>query len=171
MRKRLLSGSAFILLVISGCSGIGQSDLVKAEAGYITHVSENSVLVNDIVFSADSDVEVVSDDGEEMKFSDLEIGMKVEPWFNGPIRESFPAQADVKKLVVLSDKDQERVQKAVKGVVEYAASNYGKTVVFQEIIVNDEYFQAKIAGVTLEHPNPVTLRYDFATKQIKEQDD
>ncbi len=170
-----MTGVIFVslfLVAITGCNDAGLSNLVKAETGYITHISENSVLVNDIVFSADNEVEVVSDNGKKMNFADLEIGMKVEPWFSGPIRESFPAQADMKKLVVLTDKEHDQVQEAVKAVVEYAATNFSSnTVVFQETIVKDTYFQAKIAGVTIEHPNPVTIRYDFATKQIEEQVD
>lgn len=168
--SRLMAGIMlflFFLLFFSGC-GVGRSNLIKAESGYITHISENAVLVNDIVFSADSDVEVISAKGEKLSFADLEIGMKIEPWFDGTVRESFPAQADVKKIVALNEKDQERIQKAVQAIVEYATTQFGNTVVFQETIVNDTYFQAKIAGVTIEHPNPVTLRYDYATKLIEE---
>ncbi|NMD70233.1 DUF3221 domain-containing protein [Bacillus sp. DNRA2] len=170
--SRLLAGMMFVLfipLVFSGCNGVGHSNLSKGEAGYITHISENSILVNDIVFSAKNDVEVVSAKGKKRSFADLEIGMKVEPWFDGTVRESFPAQADVNRIVVLSEKGQERIQKAVQSIVEYATAHFGNTVVFQETIVNDTYFQAKIAGVTIEHPNSVTVRYDFATKQVEEQ--
>lgn len=170
--SRLLAGMVLVLfipLVFSGCSGVGHSNLSKGEAGYITHISEKSILVNDIVFSANNDVEVVSAQGKKQSFTDLEIGMKVEPWFDGTVRESFPAQADVKKIVVLNEKNQVRIQQAVQAIVQYATAHFGNTVVFQETIINDTYFQAKIAGVTIEHPNPVTLRYDFATKQVEEQ--
>jgi hypothetical protein len=163
----VILGLLFSVLV--GCSSFSESNLTKAKAGYITNINDKSILVNDIVFSARTDIEVVSDAGEEMKFSDLQIGMLVEPWFDGGIRESFPAQADVKKIVVLTEKDSVVLQNAVKAVVEYAAAHYGKTVVFQETEVSDEYFQAIIAGVTLENPNPVTLRYDFVTQHVLEQ--
>lgn len=150
-----------------GCSTESRPELTKTKAGYITDLTDSSILVNDIVFFVDQNIEVVSNEGKQIEFSDLEIGMKVEPWFAGPIRESYPAQADAKKIIVLKDKDGERMQEAVKAVVNFAATHYGKTVIFQETKLSKEDFLVTIAGMTIENPNPITLRYDFGTKQIQ----
>lgn len=155
--------------VLAGCSSLSRTDLTKAKTGYITDIANMQILVNDTCFSADKNTEVVSEKGEQMKFSDLEIGVKVEPWFEGGIRESYPAQADVKKIVVITDKDSGLMQTAVKAIVDYARANYGNTVIFQDTQVSKAYFQATIAGVTLGNPNPVTIQYDFETKQILKQ--
>lgn len=161
----------FVLLclisILTGCNAPVDDGLSKAKAGYITGIYDKSILVNDTYFSTDKNLEVVSDAGAKLKFADLEIGVKVEPWFTGGVRESFPAQADAKKIVVLTDKESEKIQPAVKAVVEYAEVNYGKTVVFQEIQETKEYFQVTIAGITIENPNPSTLRYNYATKEIE----
>lgn len=157
----------FLMLALAGCSSFGQADLTKAKTGYITDIDDQRILVNDTYFTASSNVKVVSDTGKRMNFSDLDIGVQVEPWFDGAIRESFPAQADVKKIVVIVDKDDKQVQDAVKAIVEYSEANYGKPVVFQASKRTEELFEATIAVLTLENPNPVTIRYDFATQQIE----
>ncbi len=161
----------FVLLclgsILVGCNGMVDGGLIKAKVGYITGINDKSILVNNTYFSADKNIEVVSDTGAKLEFTDLEIGVKVEPWFAGAVRESFPAQADAKKIVVLTDKESEKTKPAVKALVAYAEVNYGKTVVFQEIQETKEYFQVTIAGITLENPKPVTLRYNYATKEIE----
>lgn len=165
MRQRfLLLCLVGLFFSLTGCS---TAELTKAKMGYITDLDDRRILVNDTYFSADEKTEVVSEAGKELKFADLEIGMKVEPWFDGAIRESFPAQADVNKIVVLEKEDGDRVQEAVQAVVQYAEANYGKPVVFQESEVSEEYFQAIIAGMTIEHPNPITIRYNFEAKEIQ----
>lgn len=168
MRKRFV-WFVFVGLFFSlvGCSTESQPELTKAKAGYITDLTDSSILVNDIVFFVDQNIEVVSNEGKQMKFSNLEIGMKVEPWFTGPIRESYPAQANAKKIIVQKDKDGERMQEAVQAIVDYAATHYGKTVIFQETKLSKEDFRVTIAGMTIENPTPITLRYHFATKQIQ----
>lgn len=169
--KRLVAVLIFLAMfsALAGCSSISRIDLIKAKTGYITDIGDMRILVNDTCFSANKNTEVVSEKGKQMKFTDLAIGVRVEPWFEGGIRESFPAQADVKKIVVITDKDSEQMQTAVKAIVDYARANYGNTVVFQETQVSKAYFQVTIAGVTLENPNPITIRYDFETKQILKQ--
>jgi hypothetical protein len=168
MRNFRIIALSILFLSLAGCSSIDQADLTKAKSGFITDIDQQRILVNDTYFSAVQDVEVVSDSGKQMKFSNLEIGVKVEPWFSGEIRESYPAQADVEKIVVIKEKNDKQMQEAVKAIVEHAEAKYGKPVVFQEIITKDEYFQATIAGMTIENPNPISIRYDFMTKQVKD---
>lgn len=157
----------FLFLGLVGCNSFSSAELMKAKAGYITDISDKRILVNDTYFSAAKNVEVVSDSGKQMEFNDLQIGVKVEPWFDGGIRESFPAQADVKKIVIMTDKKGTRIQEAVKAIVVHAEAKYGKPIVFQESLIHEEYFQTTIAGVNLENPNPVTIRYNFTTKQVQ----
>ena len=42
--------------------------------------------------------------GEELEpanFGDLQAGQQIKVWLSGPVRESYPAQADARKIVIL----------------------------------------------------------------------
>jgi hypothetical protein len=156
-----------LFLSLTACGQYFEGALFRAKGGYITDMDGMRILVNDTYFTADQDIIVESADGKKLKFSDLEIGTFVEPWYSGAIRESFPAQGDVKKIVVSTDKDHIRAKTAVKAIVDYAEDKFGKPVVFQdEATSNETFFQVMIAGTSLENPNPKSIRYTYATKEV-----
>ncbi len=57
----------------------------------------------DISFSTTKDTVIINEDGEELLINNMQIGDTVSVWITGPIRESLPAQATAKKIVLRNE--------------------------------------------------------------------
>ncbi len=78
------------------------------EEGFITQVSGESILVNNIYFSIPEDVKVQLSDGAETTegvIRDIRTGMKVSMDYQGPLAESFPMQGEAETITILTDKE------------------------------------------------------------------
>ncbi|WP_239457112.1 DUF3221 domain-containing protein [Planococcus versutus] len=78
------------------------------EEGFITQVSGDSILVNNIYFSIPEDVKVQLSDGAETTegvIRDIRTGMKVSMDYQGPLAESFPMQGEAETITILTDEE------------------------------------------------------------------
>lgn len=93
-----------ICCFIAGCSVQGDPD----GSGYILEISENRVLVLDQKFEDKGWNEIYEEyNGSAVwlktDVSNLKPGQKISYWIKGDIRESYPSQADAKKVKVLEN--------------------------------------------------------------------
>lgn len=102
--KKLVFVCLFISCLIAGCSVQGDPD----GSGYILEISDNGILVVDQKFE-DKDWNEIHEEYHgsaiwlKTDVSNLKPGQKVSYWIKGDIRESYPSQADAKKVKVLED--------------------------------------------------------------------
>ena len=76
------------------------------EEGFITQVTTDQILVNNIYFSVPEDVNIEYDNGKEQKdavISDIRTGMKVVVDYKGPLEESFPMEGTADSVSILND--------------------------------------------------------------------
>lgn len=91
------------LLVLSSCGGAGNRDEVSFSVDVLEN-NQSSLLVqpvegsselrsaDKIVVYINDDVKLVDSQGKEIEVSDIEVGDKVQIFYNGAIAESYPAQ-------------------------------------------------------------------------------
>ncbi|MDF2652260.1 MAG: sporulation protein [Paenibacillus sp.] len=142
MRKRKLAYVLVALcmtIVLAACSdlksrnadsGAEQSKLFAATGnGYVVHKSNSLLLVTAYIEKADGKgidayavmtnekTALLDSSGKTIVLADIGVGAQVEVWVAGPIRESYPAQADAAKIVLLDDR-----QPAPDGMIGRAAA-------------------------------------------------
>jgi hypothetical protein len=87
-----------------GANGVAGTILVEARvAGNAERVDKYVVTVKDEtpVF------EQQGDDFERISFGELAVGQQARVWFDGPVRESYPLQADALQVIVVKSITQE----------------------------------------------------------------
>ncbi|MBT2571677.1 DUF3221 domain-containing protein [Planococcus sp. ISL-110] len=90
------------------------------EEGFITQVSGESILVNNIYFSIPEDVKVQFNDGAETTegvIRDIRTGMKVSMDYEGPLAESFPMQGEAETITILSDEESIKQSEALEAFI------------------------------------------------------
>lgn len=117
MRKILLSMCIFLLLGALGCNEVSSNQKLGIR-GQITKIStDNSGKITAILVEGkieqDTEVDKASvsirektrihkkDKNEDIGVSELKEGLQVEIIFEGPVRESYPVQADAKLIRVI----------------------------------------------------------------------
>lgn len=90
------------------------------EEGFITQVSGEDILVNNIYFSIPEDVNVQFSDGAETtegEIRDIRTGMKVSMDYQGPLAESFPMQGEAETITILTDEDSVKQSDALEAFI------------------------------------------------------
>jgi hypothetical protein len=65
---------------------------------------------NKYVVTIKTDTFILGQNYETFDFKELEPGQKVKIWFSGPVRESYPAQVDAAKVMVVSKQNDDLVK-------------------------------------------------------------
>ncbi len=113
-----------LLLLLNGCGTGNEQGQMEDPivTGLIYSLAENSMLViegietidiseedwqgNDAIsFSISGSAEIIGKGDESLTFEDLREGDEVDVWHTGPVRESYPMQADAVKVEVISSND------------------------------------------------------------------
>lgn len=171
MKKKLLGILiVFLLSVLTGCATKKPADdsekMSRIETGFISGISGNQILVNDIFFDI-SEAEVVTDQGEPYQKDRLEIGSYVEtPRAVGPILESYPAQAKSEKLLVFIDEDSLRLKEGVAAVVRFSESEGGKPVVLHKVEFVEDKARLRINLTAGLESGSADFVYDYETKSV-----
>ncbi|MCH4825848.1 DUF3221 domain-containing protein [Planococcus halocryophilus] len=108
------------------------------EEGFITQVSGESILVNNIYFSIPEDVEVQLSDGAETTegvIRDVRTGMKVSLDYNGPLAESFPMQGEAETITILKDEEAVKQADALEAFIN--AEQMSRLIMMGQPIVRD----------------------------------
>ena len=90
------------------------------EEGFITQVSGEDILVNNIYFTIPEDVKVQFSDGAkttEGVIRDIRTGMKVSLDYQGPLAESFPMQGEAETITILTDEDSVEQSEALEAFI------------------------------------------------------
>lgn len=102
MRISFLMYMLIVLLFLSGCEE--EQAVQHGEAGFITQfVGKDEVLIGDVIYSINTDTKISTNSGESLDEKDLQIGMKVQPYYIGSMQETFPAKAEARLFRVLVD--------------------------------------------------------------------
>jgi len=110
--KKIFTLLIVFCFALVGCSEISKTtEEVKTE-GYVIEVGENRILVAEDMTS--DEYEAIKDTSipdlyekslsliyfSNDDISNLQVGNKVEIWFDGVVKESYPAQAGAIKIIV-----------------------------------------------------------------------
>ncbi|HSP23376.1 MAG TPA: hypothetical protein VLQ20_13725 [Planococcus sp. (in: firmicutes)] len=91
------------------------------EEGFITQVTTDKILVNNIYFDIPEDVAIRLKNGEESKdgvISDIRTGMKVNIEYKGPLAEGFPMEAQAEVVSILNDSESKEESEALLAFIE-----------------------------------------------------
>ena len=119
MGIRFLLALAFVAVVAGGaaCSktAVELPDTAPSIAGTITSVDQQgehrgTIRVEAVpgeaagsdkaVITIGQGTQLVNDAGQKIPFAQLKEGRKVRAWFTGPVRESYPVQADASTVIL-----------------------------------------------------------------------
>jgi hypothetical protein len=151
------------LLFMSGCQEESLTPSVTHQ-GYIAAVDQNQILVGSIYFLID-EAKLVTDKGITIDLSDLQVGMQVSIVYNGMVAESLPGQASADKVTIKTNKENQRAEKAVKAIIDYAEKHYGKPILIQNSdFLNDNQFRMEIRVFSEEVP--IQIQYNFDQNSI-----
>ena len=104
MRISFLMYMLIILLFLFGCEEEQEQAVQHGEAGFITQfVSKDEVLIGDVIYNIKTDTIISTNSGESLDDKDLQIGMKIQPYYIGSMQDTFPAKAEARLLRVLAD--------------------------------------------------------------------
>ena len=100
--------------------GTNQDQEVQAakllDNGVIIQKNDNQWLITEYMDKQDSsyidafsitlteETEFLNSEGQTVSSADIRVGTAVEVWNTGTVRESYPAQTDAAKIIVLKDK-------------------------------------------------------------------
>lgn len=90
------------------------------EEGFITQISGEEILINNIYFTIPEDVNVQFSDGAETTegvISDIRTGMKVSLDYQGPLEESFPMQGEAETITILNDEESAEQSEALEAFI------------------------------------------------------
>lgn len=121
MKQKQIFIVCILVLLLSGCQSFEnqKEPIVKGDTGFITDLDDKHILIKSTYYKLTDEVRIQDLDGNQLSFKDLKIGMKVKPWYEGSIQESFPSKAKAKLLIVLKDSESMAEQKAVMATIEY----------------------------------------------------
>lgn len=108
------------MILLSGCqaSENQKEPIVKGETGFITDLDDKQILIKSTYYKLTDEMRIQDLDGNQLSYTDLKIGMKVKPWYEGGMEESFPSKAKAKLLIVLTDSESVAEQNAVMIAIE-----------------------------------------------------
>src|SRR5690606_30782494 len=91
------------------------------EEGFITQVTADQILVNNIYFTIPEEVSIKHDDGKEQKdgvISDIRTGMKVVVDYKGPLADSFPMEGKAETVSIQEDEASLEEAEALTAFIE-----------------------------------------------------
>lgn len=91
------------------------------EEGFITQVTADKILVNNIYFDIPEDVAINLKNGEESTegvISDIRTGMKVNVEYTGPLADGFPLEAQADTVSILNDAESKKESEALLAFIE-----------------------------------------------------
>lgn len=91
------------------------------EEGFITQVTADKILVNNIYFDIPEDVAVKLNNGEvptDGVISDIRTGMKVDITYKGPLADGFPLEGQADVVSILNDAESKKESEALLAFIE-----------------------------------------------------
>ena len=110
--KKIFSLLIVFCFALVGCSEISKTTKQEQTEGYIIEIEENRILVAEDITSdeyeaiKDKSISELNEEGISLIYfsnddiSNLQVGNKVEIWFDGNMATSYPGQAGATKIEV-----------------------------------------------------------------------
>ncbi|MBR8644635.1 DUF3221 domain-containing protein [[Brevibacterium] frigoritolerans] len=93
----------------------------KGEEGFITDLDDKRILIKGTYYKVTNDTYIQDQHGNDIDYSELEIGMKVKPWHRGGVKKSFPGKAEAELILVLTDENSLAEQRAVIAALDHVS--------------------------------------------------
>ncbi|MDN7245701.1 hypothetical protein QWY16_08760 [Planococcus shenhongbingii] len=109
-----------------------------SEEGFITQVTANQILVNNIYFTIPKDAKVSFKNGTDTTdgvVGDIRTGMKVSVDYTGPVKETFPMEAEAQTVSILNDEASAEQSEALLAYIE--GEQLSSLVILGQPIVRD----------------------------------
>ncbi|MFC2027372.1 DUF3221 domain-containing protein [Chloroflexota bacterium] len=74
------------------------TDIIQSSDKYVVTIKEDTIILQ-------QDGEIV----DNISFNQLEVGQKVQIWFFGPVRESYPAQVDAAQVIITNNQNDDEI--------------------------------------------------------------
>ncbi|MGE7601339.1 DUF3221 domain-containing protein [Peribacillus sp. NPDC097675] len=139
---KLVMGIPFICLclfiILGGCHSFSdeksQKTIGKGEEGFITDLDDKRILIKDTYYKVNNHTDIQDEEGNKLSYSDLMIGMKVKPWYQGEIENSFPSKAEAELIRVIQDEQSIEEQKAVTAALKHVTQAVSQRFMVLKII-------------------------------------
>lgn len=120
MNQKWIPIICILIILLSGCQRFEnqKEPIIKGDTGFITDLDDKQILIKNTYYKLTDEMRIQDLDGKELSYSDLKIGMKIKPWYEGSMEESFPSKAKAKLLIVLTDGESVAEQNAVTAAIE-----------------------------------------------------
>lgn len=131
------------------------------EEGFITQVSGESILVNNIYFTIPEDVKVQMSDGAETTEAvvrDIRTGMKVSMDYQGPLAESFPMQGEAETITILKDEESVKQSDALEAFI--IKEQLSRLIMMGQPIVRDNEIGFLFSNMETGEMNEVRIDLD-----------
>ncbi|WP_078545900.1 DUF3221 domain-containing protein [Litchfieldia alkalitelluris] len=176
MRKLLALAFFLCFLVCFGCTNEPKG--VKDLTGYIIFTSPTSenILVSEKESSSDiplassyyifEDTVIEGTSGKKYSPEDFSLGMLVDAYHTGEVRESYPPQSDVTTILIHDDEASLETAKALSIALKTLDSMSQWLVVSVNHVTSDLYEIQLVELMGSEQP--ITLKVDLKTEQVIE---
>lgn len=132
---RLLLSFIIMMIVLVGCEN---KPVHQGKIGFITQIMSNeSLLIGDTIYKINKDTQIKTSDGETLKEKDLKIGMKIQPFYEGEMKESFPARTEAKLLRILIDDQSSKESVMIINVIHQLRHNEDEHFIITNVVHND----------------------------------
>lgn len=141
------------------------------EEGFITQVSGESILVNNIYFTIPEDVKVQMSDGAETTEAvvrDIRTGMKVSMDYQGPLAESFPMQGEAETITILKDEESVKQSDALEAFIN--KEQLSRLIMMGQPIVRDNEIGFLFSNMETGEMNEVRIDLDSHEYKIGGED-
>lgn len=160
MMRVLVIMLSFIFLI--SCSSSHQGDLENADLiGYVIDKTEQGMLV-----VSEEPIDFSETGGKSEYYEatwlsetpdDIEIGELVAVWFDGPVAESYPMQATLGQIKVVSKEPPDGADLSVAEALREAIDIQGQTAAIKEIFYDQELDRWSITFKDLMSENESTI--------------
>ncbi|WP_019242135.1 MULTISPECIES: hypothetical protein [Bacillus] len=117
----LLAVCMIISILLGGCD---QESVHPGKVGFITQFESNDkVLIGDVLYHITRDTKIRTSDGDKLHKKDLKIGMKIQPFFEGGLAETYPGRANAKLLRILTDENSKQEAVMMINVIDQLRRN------------------------------------------------
>ncbi|MGM9922805.1 MAG: hypothetical protein ACI35R_00975 [Bacillus sp. (in: firmicutes)] len=128
-----------LFVIASMLTGCGDGTVHSGVEGFITQiVSDDRLLIGDTVYHITRDTQIQDSDGDALKKDDLKIGMKVQPFYTGPLEEKFPQHAEAKLLRILVDEDSKKANVMMINVLYQLKHNEDEHFIITDVVHQED---------------------------------
>lgn len=120
VNHKWISIFCILMIFISGCQRFEsqKEPIVKGDTGFITDLDHRQILIKSTYYQITDKMRIQDLNGNQLSVSDLKVGMKVKPWYEGSLVDSFPSKAKASLLIVLTDPESMAEQNAVTAAIK-----------------------------------------------------